>query len=90
MKKIDIVGGISWTSTLDYYKYINEGINQKLGGLNSAELMIYSLNYYEYQKLDNEPYTDAALNLLLNAAKKLKEAVKNVEFFLYRLTTIFA
>jgi len=74
MKKIGIVGGISWTSTLDYYKYINEGINQKLGGLNSAEVMIYSLNYHEYQKLDNDSNTDAALNLLLNAAKKLKNA----------------
>ena len=36
MKKIGLVGGISWTSTLDYYKYLNQGINSKLGGLNSA------------------------------------------------------
>jgi len=74
VKKIGIIGGISWTSTLDYYKYINEGINQKLGGLNSAELIIYSLNYHDYQKLDNDSNTDATLNLFLNAAKKLKEA----------------
>ena len=72
MKKIGIVGGISWTSTLDYYRYINEGINQKLGGVNSAEVIIYSLNYHEYQKLDND--IDASFNLLLNAAKTLKEA----------------
>ncbi|WP_428740769.1 aspartate/glutamate racemase family protein [Tenacibaculum sp.] len=49
MKKIGLVGGISWTSTLDYYKYINEGINQRLGGLNSAECLIYSLNFSDIQ-----------------------------------------
>lgn len=45
MKKIGLVGGISWTSTLDYYKFINEGVNAKLGGLNFAECIIYSLNF---------------------------------------------
>ncbi|TDQ30185.1 aspartate/glutamate racemase family protein [Tenacibaculum caenipelagi] len=49
MKKIGLVGGISWTSTLDYFKYINEGINQRLGGLNSAECLIYSLNFSDVQ-----------------------------------------
>jgi aspartate racemase len=45
MKKIGLVGGISWTSTLDYYRFINEGVNAKLGGLNAAECIIYSLNF---------------------------------------------
>jgi aspartate/glutamate racemase len=37
MKKIGLAGGISWVSTADYYRYINEGINAKLGRLNFAE-----------------------------------------------------
>ena len=45
MKKVGLIGGISWVSTMDYYKYINEGVNAKLGGLNSAEILIYSLNF---------------------------------------------
>ena len=45
MKKIGLVGGISWVSTMDYYKFINEGVNSKLGGLNFAECIIYSLNF---------------------------------------------
>jgi aspartate racemase len=40
MKKIGLVGGISWVSTIDYYKLINEGVNKKLGGLQFAECLI--------------------------------------------------
>jgi aspartate racemase len=49
MKKIGLVGGISWVSTIDYYKYINEGVNRKLGGLHFAECIIYSLNFGDIQ-----------------------------------------
>jgi len=49
MKKIGLVGGISWPSTIDYYKFINEGVNLKLGGLNYAECVIYSLNFGDIQ-----------------------------------------
>ena len=50
MKKIGLLGGISWVSTMDYYKYINEGVNKKLGGLNFAECVIYSLNFGDISK----------------------------------------
>jgi len=49
MKKIGLVGGTSWVSTIDYYRYINEGINEKLSGLNFAECIIYSLNFGDIQ-----------------------------------------
>ena len=70
MKKIGLVGGISWTSTLDYYKYINEGVNAKLGGLNFAECIIYSLNFGDIytQSWDN------SFDLLLNACDSLKKS----------------
>jgi aspartate racemase len=70
MKKIGLVGGISWTSTLDYYKFINEGVNAKLGGLNFAECIIYSLNFGDIytQSWDN------SYDLLLNACESLKKS----------------
>ncbi|MFN3851259.1 MAG: aspartate/glutamate racemase family protein [Spirosomataceae bacterium] len=67
MKKVGLVGGISWVSTLDYYKAINEGVNHKLGGLNSAECIIYSINFAELQ----EKTWDNSYELLLNACKSL-------------------
>lgn len=67
MKKIGLVGGISWTSTLDYYKYINEGINQRLGGLSSAECLIYSLNFSDVQ---NKGWTNS-FDLIYNACTNL-------------------
>ena len=73
MKKIGLVGGISWTSTLDYYKYINEGINQRLGGLNSAECLIYSLNFSDVQ---NKGWTNS-FDLIYNACSNL--ASSNVD-----------
>ncbi|MDG1684530.1 MAG: amino acid racemase [Flavobacteriaceae bacterium] len=68
MKKIGLVGGLSWTSTEDYYRYINEGVNKHLGGLNYAECIIYSLNFGEVQKVSWEN----SYELLLNASKKLE------------------
>ena len=67
MKKIGLVGGISWTSTLDYYKYINQGVNEKLGGLNSAECIIYSLNFSDIQ---NKGWTNS-FDLIFDACKNL-------------------
>jgi aspartate racemase len=68
MKKIGLLGGISWVSTMDYYKFINEGINSKLGGLNFAECIIYSLNFEDVQVKSWEN----SFELLLNACENLK------------------
>lgn len=70
MKKIGLVGGISWISTLDYYRFINEGVNAKLGGLNAAECVIYSLNFGEVQAKSWEN----SYELLLNACESLKKS----------------
>lgn len=70
MKKIGLVGGISWVSTIDYYRYINEGINKKLGGLNFAECIIYSLNFGDIQAATwNNSFV-----LLRNACLNLKHS----------------
>lgn len=70
MKKIGLVGGISWVSTLDYYKFINEGVNAKLGGLNFAECVIYSLNFGDIQ---TKTWAHS-FELLLNACESLKRS----------------
>lgn len=70
MKKIGLVGGISWVSTMDYYKFINKGVNSKLGGLNFAECIIYSLNFGDIQAKS----WDNSFELLLNACESLKKS----------------
>jgi aspartate racemase len=70
MKKIGLVGGISWVSTMDYYKFINEGVNSKLGGLNFAECIIYSLNFGDIQAKS----WDKSFELLLMACESLKKS----------------
>ncbi len=70
MKKLGLVGGISWVSTIDYYRYINEGVNEKSGGLNYAECIIYSLNFGDVQAKG----WDNSFDLLLKACESLKRS----------------
>lgn len=70
MKKIGLIGGVSWTSTIDYYRLINQEVNERLGGLNSAEIIIYSLNFADVQEVGWEN----AFDLLIDAANKLKQS----------------
>src|SRR5215813_3363823 len=70
MRKVGLVGGMSWTSTMDYYRFINEGVNEKLGGLNFAECIIYSLNFGAIQAAS----WNNSFELLLNACENLKKS----------------
>ncbi|WP_229238943.1 aspartate/glutamate racemase family protein [Emticicia sp. C21] len=74
MKKIGLVGGISWVSTIDYYRYINEGINQKLGGFNFAECIIYSLNFDDFQRNNTLGHWDNTYQLIFEACQHLQRA----------------
>lgn len=74
MKKLGLVGGISWVSTLDYYRFINEGINEKLGGFNFAECIIYSLNFDDFQRNNVAGNWDATFKLIADACENLKKA----------------
>ena len=47
MKTLGLIGGTSWVSTIDYYTIINRQINERLGGINSARLLLYSVNFEE-------------------------------------------
>ena len=70
MRKIGLVGGISWVSTIDYYRFINEGVNERLGGLNFAECLMYSLNFGDVQ----DKTCEGSFDLLLNACESLKRS----------------
>ncbi|MGE5107249.1 MAG: aspartate/glutamate racemase family protein [Sphingobacteriales bacterium] len=74
MKKLGLVGGTSWISTVDYYRFINEGINEKLGGLNFAELIIYSVNFNDFQHYNTTGNWDATYKLMFDACKNLERA----------------
>ncbi len=74
MKKLGLVGGISWVSTIDYYRFINKGIHEKLGGFNFAECIIYSVNFDDFQRNNTAGDWDATYKLMYNACKNLKKA----------------
>jgi aspartate racemase len=74
MRKIGLIGGISWVSTMDYYKFINTGVNEKLGGLNFAECMIWSFNYAEIKKNNDAGDWDKTLAMLTHASRHLEAA----------------
>jgi len=74
MKTIGLIGGTGWVSTIEYYRLINQGINKKLGGLSSAQCLIYSFNYAEIDRLNKLGDHAGVYRLVLDAAEKLKGA----------------
>lgn len=74
MKKLGLVGGMSWVSTIDYYRFINEGINEQLGGLNFAECIIYSVNFNEFVSNNTSNKWDATYEIILNACQNLERS----------------
>jgi aspartate racemase len=74
MKKIGLLGGMSWESTLLYYQQINTGVKARLGGLHSAKIVLYSVDFHEIEVLQREGDWDAAGALLAAAAQSLQTA----------------
>ncbi|MGR5063732.1 aspartate/glutamate racemase family protein [Photobacterium sp. DNB22_13_2] len=74
MKTIGLLGGMSWESTASYYKAINEGIKQELGGLHSAKVALYSVNFDEIEKLQHAGDWTATAEILSQAAKSVEAA----------------
>lgn len=74
MKKIGLVGGISWSSTIDYYRIINEETNRIAGGLNFADCLIYSVNFNRFHTCNAAYDWDGSFALLSDAALQLEKA----------------
>ncbi|MEE4609361.1 MAG: aspartate/glutamate racemase family protein [Desulfobacteraceae bacterium] len=69
MKTIGLLGGMSWESTLDYYRQINEGVKKRLGGLHSARLVLYSVDFAPIEDLMRRGDWDGAGAHLAAAAR---------------------
>jgi aspartate racemase len=74
MKVIGLIGGMSWNSTLEYYRLINEGVSRRLGGLHSARLVLYSLDFEEIERAQREDNWDNAAHILAEAGMALERA----------------
>ena len=74
MKTIGLIGGISWVSTIDYYRIINEQINRRLKGVNAGKIILYSVNYGEIKELTDQERWDDITDLIIDAARKLEAA----------------
>lgn len=74
MKTIGLIGGMSWESTIPYYKIINEEIKEKLGGLHSAKIILYSVEFDEIEKCQSSGNWEKSAVILGKAAKALETA----------------
>ncbi|MEG1970520.1 MAG: aspartate/glutamate racemase family protein [Burkholderiaceae bacterium] len=74
MKTLGLIGGMSWESTVPYYRLINETVKAELGGLHSARLLLHSVDFAEVERLQHAGDWDAAGQLLADIASKLEGA----------------
>lgn len=74
MKRIGLVGGMSWRSTAMYYKYINEYVENEKGGLASAEILLSSINFSEIERLQKEKKWNEAEKIICKEIKRLAGA----------------
>lgn len=74
MKTLGFIGGMSWESTAHYYSLVNQMVAQRLGGLHSARLLLYSLDFDQLQKLQHADDWTGAAQLLVDAARRLERA----------------
>ncbi|HAF55538.1 MAG TPA: aspartate racemase [Thauera sp.] len=74
MKTIGLLGGMSWESTVPYYRQINEAVKARLGGLHSAKIVLYSVDFAEIERLQHQGDWAAAGALLADAARALERA----------------
>lgn len=74
MRTLGLLGGMSWESTLPYYRVVNERVRQRLGGLHSAKLVLHSVDFAEIEALQHADDWDAAGAILVDAARGLHAA----------------
>src|SRR5574338_453900 len=72
MRTIGLIGGMSWESSAEYYRVINETTNEKLGGLHSAECLMFSVDFADIEHLQREGRWNEAALLMAQAARRLE------------------
>lgn len=86
MKTIGLIGGMSWESTLFYYRHINEAVRKRLGGLHSAKLLLYSVDFDPIERLQHAGNWDATAKIISGAARSLQAG--GADFFLICTNTM--
>ncbi len=86
MKTIGLIGGMSWESSLLYYRLINEGVRQRLGMLHSAQLLMYSVDFAPIEKLQHTEDWPRAADVMIDAARRLEAG--GADFFLIATNTM--
>mgnify|MGYP006177654825 CR=1 FL=1 len=74
MRQLGILGGMSWESTASYYRLLNQGVREQLGGLHSAPLLLHSVDFAEIAELQRCGDWQAAGQILAQAAQGLEQA----------------
>jgi aspartate racemase len=74
MKTIGLIGGMSWESTQTYYRLINQKVREQLGGLHSAKLVLYSVDFSEIEALQHQGDWEGAARILVAAAQSVQSA----------------
>ena len=74
MKKIGLIGGMSWESTVDYYKILNSEVKKRLGTPHSAEIIMHSVDFAEIERLQAAGDWEELSSKMINLAKKLEKA----------------
>src|SRR6185503_13041561 len=72
MKTIGLIGGMSWESSAEYYRIINQTVRHRLGGQHSAKSLMYSVDFHEIERLQSEGKWDDAAEVMIDSAQKLQ------------------
>lgn len=86
MKTIGLIGGMSWESSIEYYRIINQLVGEKLGGTHSAKSVMYSLDFFEIEALQDAGRWDEATLIMIDAARRVEST--GADFFLICTNTM--
>lgn len=73
MKVIGLIGGMSWESSSEYYRLINQKTRRQLGGLNSAKVLMYSVNHHEINELEHKARWAELIEIMVESARRLEK-----------------
>lgn len=74
MKTIGMIGGMSWESTAEYYRLLNEEVKAKWGGHHSAKCLLYSVDFHDIKQLQHQEEWEKLTNVMIEAALKVEKA----------------
>lgn len=72
MQTIGLIGGMSWESSLEYYRLINQFVKEKLGGMHSAQSLMFSVDFEPIQQLQHKDEWEKLTEMMIDAAKRLE------------------